>query len=337
MDRILVSAALLFLASSFVFGQSESGIFRDIYPIGDQMNIGYKSSMVPKKEKLIFEANPIVRLPIFNNILDNLEDGKNGSALYFNFNPTIRMYDDNSKPVKTPSYKISLGFQRIMKLGNKDNNFLAFDIQSGHYSNGQAKCIYNKDIDDGSAECDQLAAAITSQTNLSEIINRESGNFSTNFSEVTLNYRYIIFDEEEYTPKSSLSVLFKYNRFHNNLLLLIKNLGGYSESDILIYGKNRFTLGASYMSRFSNESKLRKLKIDRWLVSCSYEFISKPHESVNPSRLELFGTLYFTNSMGIFIGGIFGHDNYNYRFVDSGSQVFTGLTYDIFPPVKMKK
>ncbi|NML56783.1 hypothetical protein [Chryseobacterium cheonjiense] len=313
--------------------------FNNIYPIGDQINIGYKSSMVPNREKILFEANPIVRLPIYNNIKSKLESGKpKASTLYLNFNPTIRMYDDNSKPVKTPSYKISLGFQNIIRLKpfkNIENHFLTYSIESGHYSNGQSKCIFDKNLDDGGADCNKAYSFITNDSKLSDIINRESGNFSTNFSEVALNYRVVSLGED-YRPSESISLLIKYNRFHNDLLWIIPDIGGYTPEDIKIYGKNRYNFGFTYIKRFSDQNFLKeKLKLNHWTTSVNYELISKPHKSVNPSRLELNATAYFENNLGIFINGIFGHDDYNYRFVDSGSQIFLGLTYDIFPPVEM--
>jgi len=325
----------------FVYGFSNAQ-FKDIYPIGDQINIGYKSSMVPDKENILFEANPIVRLPIYNNIKTKLESenprASKGSTLYLNFNPTIRMYNDNSKPIKTPSYKISLGFQNIIRLDPTNKikyHFLSYGIESGHYSNGQSKCIFGKNIDDGSEDCNNSYLSITNDSKLTDLINRESGNFSTNFSEVAINYR-IVDLADDYKPKQGISFLLKYNRFHNNLLWLISDLGGYTQEDIKIYGRNRYNLGFTYMRRLSEEAFIKeKINVNHWTIGANYELIDRPHKSVNQSRFELSATAYFENNLGIFINGIFGHDNYNYRFVDSGSQFFIGLTYDIFPPVEM--
>ncbi|MBD8083918.1 hypothetical protein [Chryseobacterium caseinilyticum] len=152
---------------------------------------------------------------------------------------------------------------------------------------------------------------------------------------MALNYRIVDLGDD-YKPTQGLSVLFKYNRFHNNLLWVIPDLGGYTPEDIKIYGKNRYNLGLTYMRRFPEEGVLNeKLALNHWSVGAHYELIDKPHKSVDPSRLELNATAYFKNNLGVFISGIFGHDNYNYRFVDSGSQIFIGLTYDIFPPIEM--
>jgi hypothetical protein len=318
-------------------------VFNAVYPIGENPNIGYKTSMVPSIEKILFEANPNLRMPFYNNIRRKLMTGNHynsGSTLYLNFRPQLRMYTDNSLPVKTPSYKISiLGYQKLIRLkpGNFfKNHMLAFSIESGHYSNGQSKCAFNKDIDDGTAACDSVYKLITPASNLSTILNRESCNFSTNYTELILNYRIISALDEDNKPASGFSLKLGWNRYHDKLLFLA-DIGGYSDDDIKIYGKNRYLFGVEYFTTFSEHNWLRqKLGFNRISFSSNFEYISKPHPYVKPSRLDVCSTVYFNNNLGIFISGIFGHDNYNFRFVDSGSQLFAGITFDIFPPIEIK-
>lgn len=318
-------------------------IFNAVYPIGEKPNIGFKTSMVPSIEKILFEANPVLRMPLYNNIQKKLMSGRkfnSGSTLYFNFRPQLRMYTDNSLPVKMPSYRISiLGYQKIIRLkpiSNIKNHLIAFSIESGHYSNGQSKCAFNKNINDGTAECDSIYSLITPASNLSKMLNRESGNFSTNFTELIFNYRIVSALDENYKPKSGLSFKLGLNRYHDNLLF-IANIGGYSDNDIKIYGKNRYLFEVEYFTTISENSWAReKLGFNRVTFSSNFEYIPKSHPYVKRGRLDINSTFYFSNKLGIFISGIFGHDNYNFRFVDSGSQFFAGITFDIFPPIEIK-
>jgi hypothetical protein len=122
------------------------------------------------------------------------EDKKLSMAYYLNFQPHIRMYNDNSKPVKTPSYKILLGTQFLYK--TERGNFFALALESGHYSNGQSGCSFYSELNDGTEACDDVYRLITPQTDLSAILNRSSGNFSTNLTRVSLNYRFNNLNDE---------------------------------------------------------------------------------------------------------------------------------------------
>src|SRR5690606_9052953 len=124
------------------------------------------------------EANPIVRLALLNTIQQDLENNKNKtSALYLNFKPQIRMYHDNSKPVRMPSYNIGLAFQQVRRLKDIENALLAFSIESGHYSNGQDRSAFDANLEDGSPAAEAKYDLIEENSDLSTMINRYSGNF----------------------------------------------------------------------------------------------------------------------------------------------------------------
>lgn len=324
-------------------GQSckQSKYFLPVYPIGENPRIGYISSAVPEKEKIYFESQPILRMSLFNNIQRQYmnSDKDFASAWYLSFRPHLRMYNQNSKPVKTPSYKISIiGHQGVYRFKNKEKepkHFFTYSFESGHYSNGQSRCAFNKELEDESLGCMTLYEQIDANTNLSNLLNRESGNFSTNYTELIIKHFYITKYNDYNTPLSKISFQAGYNRYHDNLLW-VADIGGYTNEDIKIYGKNRFLfkVDAFYTlntSRFPNWLK----HMDRIEHAIDYEFISKPHESVNPHRIVFTNTLYFKNNMGVYISGIYGHDSYNYRFVDSGFQFSAGIMFDIFPPIQL--
>jgi hypothetical protein len=315
-------------------------IFEAVYPIGENPNIGYKTSMV-SQETILFEANPFLRLSLINTMDKFMSSVPNknwklknwGFAWYISYRPQLRMYTDNSMPVKTPSCKISIiGLQlaKVFERGEDRLSMLAFSFESGHFSNGQDRSAFNADIADGTEQSDSVYNLITDKTNLSKILNRNSGNFSTNYTEILASYKWFLSTDDKYRPMKTLSLQGGVTVYHDKLLF-VGNIGGYSDADIKIYGRNRFTFGGSYMWR------LNKTDLNRFVVSVNTEVIVKPHPSVESWRTEFTATYFMHNNMGFFLSASAGHDNYNYRFVDSGFQAFGGITFDIFPPVQLKR
>ena len=208
--------------------------------------------------------------------------------------------------------------------------FLALALESGHYSNGQAGCAFSNSVRDGSADCDSVYRLIEDDSDLSQMINRENGNFSTNYTQIVVKYFLSALDDN-LRQERTYSIMLGYNRYHNDLLFL-RDIGGFSDEDIKIYGRNRIFGELGAMLTLKNDP----LRINRLNFRAFCEYISQPHPSVNPWRVELEATAFFKNNVGLFVSTIFGHDNYNYRFVDSGFQFFAGMTFDIFPPMELE-
>ena len=329
---------LFFLILFINYGLTAQKSFNDyvtFYPIGEDPNIRYMTSYT-SQEKILFEANPIVRYSFYNNFVKELMNEKNihSQAWYINFKPQLRMYNDNSKPVRMPSYRIFLGTQHLFRLKEtKEQNqkFIGFSLESGHYSNGQDGSAFSEEYADDSPESESIYNSITDQTDLSQLLNRKNGNFSTNLTELILNYRFYDIDDE-YKPSQMHSVNLGYTLYHNRFLG-IADFGGYTQNDIKIYGRNRFLGGYEYMR------VLKKNKNTRYTIKQNIEFIQKPHASVDPFRTETIFTYYpfpKSKTFGFMTSYIYGHDNYNFRFVDSGHQVSFGLTWSQFPPVQVK-
>ena len=115
----------------------------------------YMSSYV-KWETILFEANPIANFSLYNNFEKGLMNGKNHlQAWYFSFKPQLRMYTENSLPVKTPSYRIFPATQHMFRLQPPNDSvqrFWGFAFESGHYSNGQSGCAFSEMYEDGTKE-----------------------------------------------------------------------------------------------------------------------------------------------------------------------------------------
>ena len=297
--------------------------FKDYYPIHSKPNIGYLSSM-NEFEDIIFDAKPVVYYSFWNNMQERIKELSNrqANAIYVLFLPHLRMYNEASLPVKTPSYKAGLGWQQLRKLENDD--FFSFAVESGHYSNGQSGCAFARRLVDGTLECNAVLSTIDLQSNLSQLLNRSNGNFSTNWTKASLNYRINTFRSNG-RPRVAHSVSASWELYHRRLLGLI-DIGGYSDFDINIYGRNRFKVGYEFVHTYNGGI--------RYSAACNFTYINKPHPWVEPWRFEATGILYLGNKdFGIYGTYIRGHDNYNYRFVDSGEQFGIGIVWDWFAPV----
>lgn len=319
----------------FLFSSSLCAQFNAIYPIGDRPELGSREGLT-NRETILFEALPIVRYSLHNkigNVLDNSQ--KHATAIYIAYTPQLRIYTDESLPVKMPSYRVFFGGQFFKQIS--DTRQFAVSIESGHYSNGQSGCAYDSTLVDGSDACALLYESILNpETNLSENLNRKNGEFSTNLTEVNFNYRISnLGDEFVRNSIHSFNVGFDY--YHRHLFGLF-DFGGFSSEDIQIYGRWRTKVSYEFITPVQ---ALRKTWLAEYFshasLKQSIEIIHGAHEYVNPFRLNLTGSIFFRNGFGLFVSVVHGHDNYNIRFVDSGTEYAGGITWSIFPYAQLFK
>jgi hypothetical protein len=327
--RFYLFLTIFIIAATPSFAQ-DSQIFNQIYPISNKPALNWMSPVI-KQEHIIFDATPIVRYSFYNNIFRNLVSRKHpsipkGQAYYIAFDPQIRMYNDSSNPIKMPSYKLLIGAQFIYKIKNK--NLLAFAIESGHYSNGQDGCSFSTLYKDGSRESDSVIASITPKSNLTAMLNRNNGEFSTNLTQAFVNYRIHLLDSNS-LPKRTISLRFGAIYYHNNFLFILP-FGGFEPDLVKIYGRWRLQGGVEY-SRFIGN------KGNKISLSQNLEYIFGANPWVNPVRLESTVGFSIPNGLGIFASLIYGHDNYNIRMVDSGTEIAVGICWNLFPDFQLEK
>lgn len=304
--------------------------FSAVYPIGDSPTISWRSGMT-NKETILFEAQPIVRYSFHNRIKESLDNPEiqNASAYYLSFRPQLRMYTDNSVPVKMPSYRVFLGYQYFKKLS--ENNQLAISFETGHYSNGQSGCTYDTLFADASDACNAVYETIlNSGADLSEHLNRSNGEFSTDLTELIVNYRInnIGLDNK---PKDIHSFQAGFTYYHKYFFGILP-FGGFSDNDIKIYGRLRTKASYEYIFPLNWEHKgwLGKY-LNRISLKQTFEYIHGGHKQVKSIRSETTASIFLRNNFGFFVSFVHGHDNYNIRFLDSGNEFAAGFTWSIFP------
>lgn len=328
-QALLFTASLVLLLNNAFAQQGRVfGGFMDVYPIGDNPSVAWKSSMVDE-ETIIFEGNPIVRYSFYNDFIDKLSSDKDYAKAYFlSYRPQLRMYQGESLPILTPSYRVLLGTQQLWRM--KDDDFLAFSFETGHFSNGQTGCAFADTLDDGTPECAAIYDQIHSDSDLSELLNRKNGDFSTNTTELIVKYQLVTHLDENDRPDEYHAFQVGTLLYHKQLLGIF-NIGGFSKKEIEIYGRWRFLANYEYANTISIGGNLFK-----FTLSEQVEVIKSAHPFVNPLRSESTIGLFHSNGFGYFFSFSFGHDNYNNRFVDSGSQFAIGMMWDKWPPFSIK-
>ncbi|PPK95744.1 hypothetical protein LY01_01337 [Nonlabens xylanidelens] len=324
MNKILLIA--LFLTSFISYAQRDKHRrFKEYYPISirPDLSVGLGNN---EYEEILLEARPVVYYGIYNDLRKalNKDTITNGDAVYLSFQPQFRIYNEDSKPVKTPSYKLLIGWQKIIKT-NEDNFFTAA-IESGHYSNGQAESAFSTEFDDNSEESIALYNSFTDDTDLAKLLNRSGGNFSTNLTRLSVNYRFNTFNEVN-IPQKIHSFTATYQLYHNKFLGFA-DFGGYNPEDIDILGRHQLEFGYEFTSH---------LKKMRYTLSQQFNYTIGSHPSSVPYRSETSGILYPWNSdLGILAQFSIGRDDYNYRFLDDFARFKIGITWDWFTPFVVK-
>lgn len=152
---------------------------------------------------LIFEGQIAPRIIIYDSIGDAanavLDESKRAVwGWQASATPMVRlrMFNETSNPVRTPSYmpKGTVQFMRLRNLSrSNDRDEEAFNrgpietllidaIPFGHHSNGQNGCLFTTQFRDAEGECVNL---IPPQP---ENVNKEDGSFSTNYLQVMAYY-----------------------------------------------------------------------------------------------------------------------------------------------------
>lgn len=295
--------------------------FKDYYPISKRT---YFSAGLGNNEyeTILLDAEPVVYYSIYNNIYSalNKKENRPGHAVYISFQPKLRIYNENSKPIKTPSYKALVGWQPIIR--TSPTNFFTLAIETGHYSNGQSQSAFNAIVADGSEESMELYETITDDTDLAAILNRRSGNFSTNFTRLSVNFRFNNAKTTTETLKIH-SVTATYQVYHDKFMGVF-NFGGYNPKDIELYSRHRIEAKYDYTSYYK---EIRYTFEQQTYVHFGI------HPSTTPFRSETRAIVYpWDTNLGFFAQFTAGFDDYNYRFVDHFPRVSFGLTWDWFTP-----
>jgi hypothetical protein len=159
----------------------------------------------------LFEADPAIHV-YFHDGLDDPELQASGGWAYtgsFSLLAQIRMFDEPSQPVRTPSYqpRVKLQILRlgapVAGLGGLRRSLLGLDLALAHYSNGQKGCAL-ADRARGSGVSDFDCTPLTDPP--STALNTVDGSFTTHFASATANGKWILFGSESGKARATAAV-----------------------------------------------------------------------------------------------------------------------------------
>ncbi len=313
MLRLLFS--LSFLIAVFAT-QAQNNPFSGYMPIQEAPSLQWLSPG-EESEPMVFDAEPIIYYYVYNSYReDSLAKGDvKPEGIYLNFISNFRMYQGKSTPIKTPSYKAIVGWQRSQGIGTP--TVFTYMLETGHYSNGQSRCAWSDTSLDRSLGCNKLYQGINDHTDLDVLLNRSSGNFTTNFSRFALKLELKGKEPSHYYQSFQMSYTYNHVAFAG-----IINYGGSVENDLSIIGDGE--------AKVEHEIALQGKEESMWSLRQSFGYLIDAHPSIEPIRytaqLHYFPADWST-AFHLFYA--FGHDNYNYRMVDEVSQIGFGLVWDL--------
>jgi hypothetical protein len=146
----------------------------------------------------LFEARPAIHVYFGNGLDDAALQDRGGWAVAtaFSFLATVRMMDEPSTPVRTPSYEPRLTLQ-LLRLGPPRpaggglGRFLgALELSAAHYSNGQKGCALADHLrGSGFSDFDCIPETDPPSTALNTV----DGSFTTNYAAAALRGKWIAF------------------------------------------------------------------------------------------------------------------------------------------------
>lgn len=209
----------------------------------------------------------------------------------------IRMYNEDSYPVRTPSYIPKISFY-YLATETQSANYTTFFIKMAHHSNGQNDDFYIKD----------------------ETINLQSGNFATNFFEIgliktsysnTLNTLKFFKSSFEIHPKSwmlqELQGQYSGFRWHNTFTAFKLPLI-HSDKE----NRPTFSLKVETSLMLDNYNDLNIFDLDRFNASIVFYYHPK-----------------FMEDIGLFVQFYHGMDYYNIYFNHQIDMIRFGIMTEI--------
>jgi hypothetical protein len=346
-------AAVLFGVIPVALAQSDDR--RDFAPVGSFVFLGDdRISLKPDGSylfqhtdgDLVFEAQvaPDIRIvDNFGRALERvLESGRPrvmAYSVFGTFLTRLRMFDEASNPVRTPSYMPKATVQ-VAWMKNRSTadpgdgeRFLKGPIEMwllsvipfGHHSNGQNGCLFNEQVRiDG--DCQPESPIGTA----AEDVNRENGSFSTNYMRFGLEYRRLYPDGDD--PSDIRAITRREWGIGGSVELNPTGYIGGSISDTLkpLYGPTRYRLTADIAAGNWRAPIpwVDRVNCGRAWAEASAMFIDGAAESVDDVfTVEAACLPAGWGGAGLFVRYYRGQDYYNAAFLENINRVQFGLTF----------
>ena len=241
----------------------------------------------------------------------------------------LRMFDEASNPVRTPSFmpKGTVQLARFRNLSSSTESdedafnrgpvamWLVEVIPFGHHSNGQNGCLFTSQVRDANDDCIDLAPEAP------RIVNRENGSFSTNYIEATVHYGRLALDSEN-APDLTYATRWEWRAGVGVQLNPKGFLGGSIDDELAdLYGTTRLLVEGTAARR-------DLWRCGRASSDLRLQYIHDAPSGVPDVTSQLEGACFPRNwgGAGLFLRFYRGQDYYNLGFSESISRLQFGVT-----------
>ena len=296
--------------------------------------------------QLVFEAQiaPDVRIvDNFGRAMERVLDADKPRVFAYSafgtFLTRLRMFDEDSNPVRTPSYmpKATIQLAWLKNRSSQDaehedfkrgpiDMWLVNVIPFGHHSNGQNGCLFIGQTRIA-GECEPQQPAVDGP----EDVNVENGSFSTNYLRFGLEYRRMHPDGDD--PVDTRAVTRREWGFGGSVEFNPSGYVGGSISDTLkpLYGTTRFRVAADLASGNWRAPipLLNRVNCGRAWAEGSLMFIrdAAPFVDDVTTAVEAACLPSGWGGAGLFVRYYRGQDYYNASFLENINRVQFGVTF----------
>jgi hypothetical protein len=239
----------------------------------------------------------------------------------------LRMFDETSNPVRTPSYmpKGTVQFARFRNLSRATDPdtaqfnsgpiemWVADTIPFGHHSNGQDGCLFVDEVRGADEECVAVPG-------LPHTVNKKDGSFSTNYVEAMVHYGRMRLDSDD-VPAGIFATRWEWRVGLGMQFNPEGYVGGSIKPELSpLYGPTRVLLSASTARR-------TLWRCGRAAADVRFQYITDPGPDVPHLISQLEGSCFPRRwgGAGLFMRFYSGQDYYNLGFDESITRVFFGV------------
>jgi len=352
--RISALLACLLSISSPARAQDEDRKFAPVGPfvflLDDKVSLKPDGSYLFQHSDgdLIFEAQIAPDVRIVDNFGRALErvfaKGKPRVFAYSAFGTflvRLRMFDEVSDPVRTPSYMpkgtVQLAWLKNLSPANPDDDPVAFikgpvemwlvnAIPFGHHSNGQNGCLFVGQVRI-EGECGPPPPATAGPDD----VNVQDGSFSTNYIRVGLDYRRLHTDGDD--ANDTRAITRREWGIGGSVELNPSGYVGGALDDALrpLYGPTRFQVNADFIAGNFRIPVWpgRSVHCGRAWTNAAVTYISGAAESVDKvaTAIESACLPARWGGAGLFVRYYRGQDYYNASFLQNINRLQFGVTF----------
>jgi hypothetical protein len=279
----------------------------------------------PLRDDVVFEADVFPHLFVYQDFTDILDvddvdsKGRRRPRIVVSGTPAVRlrMFEEISRPVRTPSYmprgnvqfiwarNVPAALANIRVQRPADIKLFEAHVIVGHHSNGQDGCLYTNQRREGETCIDVPGE---------RAVNREDGSFSTNYIRAGGNVRFNYLDGNGWASKEW--GLLGEVEYHPR---------PWVDDDIEdIYGRTRFNVGGSWAIR---EAPMCRRRLE---AEASAQVIVGAPDEVWPVvvKTQISCFPFPRGGWGFFVRYYGGQDYYNLGFLENIQRVHVGATFN---------